>query len=164
MSRIDEIKAYAQRRDENEAKKVVAENEKKAQLEEQIRSLEPRIKELVETANACLTNGIEINAYGSRFDHYYDNRERGTFVTNGISHRIGFVARKGAAIFEMGIDAGGACGEWYFRTNGKDIYEIKEDHTESRQASAYWMSRFVNEFDEFEADFYSYIDSITRRK
>lgn len=164
MSRIDEIKAYAQRRDENELKKTVAANEKRVQLEEQIRSLEPRIKELVETANACLTNGIEINAYGSRFDHYYDSRERGTFVTNGISHRIGFVARKGAAIFEMGIDAGGACGEWHFRTDGNEICEINNDGFSKRKATAYWMERFVNEFDEFEHDFYCYVDTITKRK
>lgn len=164
MSRIDEIKAYAQRRDENEAKKVEKENEQKAMLEEQVRSLAPRIKELIETANACTINGIEIDAYGKRFDSYYDKREYGTFTTNGITHRVGFVKKGLSAIFELGIDAGGACGEWNFRTNGSDIYEIHEDRTQRRKATIYWMSRFVNEFNEFESDFYNYIDSITRRK
>lgn len=166
MSRIDEIKAYAQRRDENEAKKVVAENEKRTQLKEQILSLAPRIKELIETANACLTNGIEIAAYDKGFDRDLDKRAKGTFTTNSISHKLGFVSERRplSEVYEIGINAGGACGQWNLRTDGNDVYERHEDKNTTRDATIYWMSRFVNEFDEFESDFYSYIDCITKRK
>lgn len=166
MNRIEKIKAYDQRCKDNAEKKRALENEKKTQLEERIRSLYPRINELIETANACIAHGIEINAYGKNHSSDYDKSTKGTFVTNYISHRIGFVMEhsKCKTIYEMGINAGGYCGEWNFRTDGENVIERHENGDRIRPATIRYMERFINEFDEFERDFYGYIDGITNQE
>lgn len=164
MSRIDNIKAYAQERVQTEKAREEERQFKCEELTEKIRVLKPRIKELIEVGNACLVNGIEIDKYGKRFYSDYDSYEKGTFVTNGISHRLGFVIQRGQAIFEIGFNAGGACGQWDFRTDGNKVYDVHEKTKEHREASLEHMQTFINKFDEFEMAFYRYVDGITSKQ
>lgn len=86
MSRLDKIRAYKANQEilKNNAK---AEKEIRTQeLIKSIQALKPRIDELLQTANVCAENGIELNAYRKSYYRKYQDRENGTFVTNGITH------------------------------------------------------------------------------
>ena len=160
MSRIDNIKAYAQEKVLKEQRAEEERQMKCKELTEKIKALKPRIKELVEVGNACLMNGIAIIGQGWGGHEGYDTHQ---FVTNSWSHLVGFVQGGKSAIFEMGINAGGACGEWDFRTDGNRVYDVHEKTKAHREASLEHMQKFVNKFDEFEESFYGYVDGITSK-
>ena len=169
MSRIDDIKKYKQR---CEIEKINKEMVKRKEIEiyiEQIQALKPRIEELISVANACLENGIEINKT-YRNDSYYDKWEYGTFCTNCISHKIGFVWQYKDNQFinkieTMGIDGGGANGEHYLRTDGDYVISrVGRGYDDKcKEPDLYQLQRFVETFDDFETAFYMYVDKIIGR-
>lgn len=165
-SRLDKINAY---KGNEEFLKATAEQKVQDETEvlvAKIRALKPRIYELLDTANACMQNGIEINKYGGSFYRDYDSYEKGTFVTNSISHRLGFVnPRKGEGICFLGINAGGACGSWDFRTDGVDVFSADERNRSITSAPLIkHMKHFLNDFDKFESAFYSYVDKVVEKQ
>ena len=167
MSRIENIKRYAMERDE----KIKADGIKKQQeLEEyveQIKALGPRIKELIDVANACLEYGVEINGQGRSHSQYSNEWENKTFCTNCITHKIGFVWQSKDGKFinrieEMGINGGGACGEHYLRTNGDYIVSRigYGEQAKYKEPNEYQLKGFVKNFDAFETAFYKYVDNL----
>ena len=167
MSRIDNIKAYKERTEEEKIKMEKDKADKKSALVDKVKALQPRIKELIDTANACLENGIEINKSHKEFGQYYDKWEHGTFCTNGITHKIGFVWQFKDNKFinkieEMGIDGGGANGAYYLRTDGNYVISrIDRGYNDKfGELDTYQLRRFVETFDDFESAFYNYIDKI----
>ena len=168
MSRIDDIKAYKIKQEKN---KQIEEDKKRNEIQiltERVRQLQPRIAELIETANACLESGIEIDAYGKTFYRSVDDYTKGSFITNSITHKVGFVkAWRGnqgnsiKKIYEMGINAGGACGHLDFRTDGIKVYSVNEDdQTHMEDPLEKHLNQFLKNFDLFETEFYKYIDAI----
>lgn len=159
--RITKIKQYKIKQDTKaEAAEMTKLCENEA-LQARVRGLRPRIAELLETANACAENGIEIDAYGKSFDRSRDSYEKGTFVTNSITHRLGFVhTSKGCKILWLGIEAGGACGPLNFRTNGDTVCSIHENERHVGPPLTKHLKEFLEKFDEFEKAFYDYVDSI----
>lgn len=167
MSRIDDIKNYKNKCDEEKINKETEEYNQRKKYAEQILALKPRIEELIAVANACLENGIEINKSHKEFSQWYDSWEYGTFCTNSISHKIGFVWQYKDNKFinkieTMGINGGGANGEHYLRTDGNFVISkvgISYD-AKCEELDIYQLKRFVETFDEFEAAFYKYVDKI----
>ena len=163
MSRIERIYKYRETEEEKAAQKAKEQENLGKELIKKVKGYEPRIKELIETANACIENGIEINAYGNSLDSYEDKYEKGTFVTNSITHRLGFVrpTKRFEAIKELGINAGGACGNWDFRTDGVKVYSLNNaDKKAKSKPSVEHMKLFIGWFDYFETAFYDYVDGI----
>lgn len=169
MSRIDKIKMYKESEDKKALNNVVEETKEYHTLMGKIVELQPRIAELIETVNACIKNGIEINKYrNSHCYSGYDNYKQGTFVSNAISHKIGFIQGNGVSfgynpktpITVMGIVNGGACGKLDFHTNGINAYSVHEDTKEMSKARIKDIKKFLDNFDEFEKAFYEYVDSI----
>lgn len=115
--------------------------------------------ETLDVGNACLVNGIQLEGTSWGGHEGYDTHQ---FVTNYWSHLVGFVQNGKSAIFELGIDAGGACGEYDFRTNGIEIYDIHEKTREKISPSLYHMKKFLENFDTFESEFYKYVDNLTK--
>ena len=161
MSRIDNIKAYAEEKVLKEQRIEEERQIKCEELTEKIKALKPRIKELIDVGNACLVNGIAITGQAWGGHEGYDTHQ---FITNCWSHLVGFVQSGKSAIFEMGINAGGACGKWDFRTDGDRVYDVHEETKEHREASLEHMQKFINRFDEFEESFYRYVDGITNKQ
>ena len=159
MNRIDKIKNYAK----NKAlKQQTAEEEKllkSKELVEEIKTLKPRIKELIEVGNACLVNGIPLTGQAWGGHEGYDTHQ---FITNCWSHLVGFVQNGKSAIFELGINAGGACGNWNFRTDGDNVYDVDGDNV--REASLEHLQKFMNNFDKFEKSFYEYVDKLVNKE
>ena len=163
--RINAIKAFHERQvAERNAEKLTKEEEK-AQLVRIVMSSKARIDELLLIANECLKNGIEIDAYGKSFSSCKDTRENGSFITNGITHRIGFVkSLNGSQITELGIDGGGYCGPWDFRTDGKNVYSVSNKGYAKglvSEPTIEHLLKFISGLSEFESDFYNYVDKIT---
>ena len=158
-SRLDKINTY---KSNEEFLKATAEQklEKEAKsLVKQIKALKPRIDELIKTGNACVENGIKMTgqAYGGH--EGYDTHQ---FYTNCWSHLVGFVGSRDSKITFLGIDAGGACGNWSFRTDGEKVYSIYGKETQGPSVDD--MKKFLNKFDEFESSFYAYVDKVIEKQ
>jgi hypothetical protein len=154
MGRIENIKAFALRKEEENVAKENAALQRINNYKLQIIALKPRIDELIAVGNACLNNGIKIF-----HDSPTQSYENGYFCTNGWSHLLGFVRNyedcKLKSITKLGIWGGGCC---YFNleTDGITV-DVSGIETE------YVLKRFVNEFDEFESEFYKYVDNVTKK-
>ena len=161
MSRIEKIKKYKELQDSEKIKQAEEEKIRAEQLKSQIRDLQPRISELIKTANACFSNNIKIGV-DTRPDRSSDTYQKGIFVSNGISHRVGFIRPElGQFISTVGFVAGGWDGPWDFRTDGYGIYSV--DHETNKKVApplSSHMQKFIDAFDIFETAFYSYVDSI----
>lgn len=169
-NRINKIKAYAIKKEEEKRKKQKAENDKKAELIKEIKSLDSDIAELVDTANACLKAGIEINKYG-KYGNYYDSYGNGTFVANAISHKLGFVIEEKNAVLGIGIlKTGENCefdlisedGNVYVRRTYRDSSGIKQRKKvdDSFHLSVSHFEYFLKVFPAFKESFYKYVDGI----
>jgi hypothetical protein len=170
MGRIDDIRNYKNKCIEEKNNKEIEENNQRKKYAEQILALRPRIEELISVANACLENGIEINKSHKDHSQYYDSWECGTFCTNSISHKIGFVWQYKDNKFinkieSMGINGGGANGEHYLRTDGNFVIsKVGTDYySKCEELYVRQLQRFVETFDDFEAAFYMYVDKIIGR-
>ena len=148
MNRIKNIKAFATKKQEEEQKKQVETSILYGNLIQTIEDLKPRIKELIETATVCLENGIEIEE----------------FVTNYMSHKVGFSMTfpSDKKIYFIGINGGGYCGNYNFRTDGIKIYEEHIDTRHRQDPTISHMKKFLQCFDDFENKFYKYIDTIIK--
>lgn len=131
----------------------------------QIQALKPRIDELIATGNACLQSNIPMtgSAFGMR--EGYDTNQ---FFTNSWSHLVGFVGnphRQPCHIEYLGINAGGACGSYDFRTDGDRVFSVHENEPGDITApSIGYMERFLNCFEEFESSFYAYVDRVLEKQ
>lgn len=149
MSRIDNIKKFAQKKAEEKIDKEMEVIRQIKECKEKIKSFKPRIDGLIEVGNACLEHGIKLT--GKAWDSYegYDTHQ---FFTNSWSHLLGFVYDKNE-INCLGIFGGGFC-DYHLKTDG-DFIEVEG------RSVLYVLKRFVNEFDEFETEFYKYVDKVT---
>ena len=106
--------------------------------------------------NSCLKNNIRIKYNSCNYCDY----EHGHFITDAWAHLLGFVIegriQDKNTIYYLGIEGGGCC-QWNLKTDGNTVYV--EGATQDKKL--YVLKRFVDEFDEFESKFYSYVDKIT---
>lgn len=122
-----------------------------------IKELKPRIDDLIKLANYAKDNGIDFNKRGWGGHEGYDT---GMFYTNSWSHLVGFVNRDPITL--LGIDAGGACGDVDFRTNGEHTFGLNRNTMAIIEPSLYRMENFIKKFDEFEREFYAYIEKVCK--
>lgn len=141
---------------EKERKKEIEINERFRTTIEQIRALKPRIDDLLKLANYAKDNGIDFN----KSVGYHEAYDTGMFYTNSWSHLVGFVAEE--PIVMLGINAGGACGNVDFRTNGERVFGLMEDTNKIVQPKLFHMEKFVQKFDELEREFYEYIEKVCK--
>lgn len=130
-------------------------------LQDKIKALSPRIADLIKVANACGENGICLGEEPS-------NMEAPRFVTEGINHQLGFFAYmqnpyKGFGNYRhlhitgFGYKGGGCSGE-NFLVNAQG--EIYQGWTHTSEKLIRKMKRFLDEFDNFETEFYDFIDRL----
>ena len=151
-SRLAGIQAFKKN---TETIQRAAEDEKQRMtnaLISEIRTLKPRIDELLVTGNACMQSGIELTGKAWGGHEGYDTHQ---FITNGWSHLLGFVqerdpnTRQYLPFSKLGIMGGGAC-RFNLETDGVKV-NVTGD-------TIYILNRFIKEFDSFESELYSYID------
>ena len=150
MNRVDNIKKFANKRDIEQTQKKVDSLNRIEEYKAHIKILKPRIDELLKVGNACLEYGIELNGRSWGGHEGYDTHQ---FFSNSWSHLVGFINDgKDKPITKVGKRGGGAC-NWELETNGIDI----EVSGNIEQVLKY----FIDEFDEFETEFYKYVDKVT---
>lgn len=154
------MREYKERIDIEERLMQEEEEYEMERLSSQVRYFKPRIQTLLETANEAIKCGIPL--YRSS-----DSKEF-NFISDGITHKVGlYPGHKPTVEFRdikefkwVGIRNGGASGSIDFVTNGETIYGSEESTHRVVWPRAKDMERFIREFDQFEQDFYSYIDKI----
>ncbi len=161
MTRIDNIKKYAEQQKINAENKEIQEQQTRETLIAQVKGLKPRITELLETANACFENNLRIGWEGDA-KKIYGKWDVCGFTADSTYHRVGFIVthsndKKTTA--NIGILAGGAWGEWNFATNGDDV--VAYNSKEFKEPLTAHLKQFVEDFDDFEEYFYAYVDKIT---
>lgn len=153
-NRINAIANFAQRRDDEIAAKKKQAEDREEFLKQTILGWSDRIKELIDTANACVEHGVPIcyDTINYRdYDHNY-------FITDGCSHILGFEFNRchPSTITRIGKEGGGCC-HFNVYTDGKTITATGNDRL--------WaLERFVEAFDEFETKFYAYVDKVCQSK
>ena len=161
--RMNIIKNKAERDKEKELKAEKQKQDELINAIQQIQVLKNRIDDLLTLVNQCkecgikLPNLIETQRYG-----YGDGRYG--FFADRFTHHVGFINNK-KQIKYIGIDNGGACGLYDFCTNGDEIFLKHEgDGTIStiKPVKIYYIKEFLREFDQFEAAFYQWIDSLSK--
>jgi len=158
--RLDALRNF---KDNDDLIKQAEADKKQAQINtliSRIQALEPRIRELITTGNACLKSNIPLTgkaSFGMRED--YDTNQ---FFTNSWSHLVGFAGnphQQSSQIKYLGINGGGACGVYHFRTDGINVFSVHErDLHDHLTPSIGHMERFLSRFDDFETAFYAYVD------
>lgn len=155
MSRIDNIAKFAQKKEEERIAKEMSIAQQIEWHKKKIRSFKQRIDELLSVGNACLEYGVPLEGKAWGGHEGYDTNQ---FITNGWSHLLGFVkvydrnTRKTLPFDKLGIEGGGAC-NFNLKTDGVTI-DVSGD-------VLYVLKKFVENFDEFETEFYKYVDKVT---
>lgn len=148
MDRVNNIEKFVQKK---EKEKINTEMKIAKQIEEykrSIRLLKPRIDELLKVGSACRKHGIKLTGQAWGGHEGYDTHQ---FMTNSWSHLLGFVYNGKDDFNCLGIFGGGAC-NYNLKTDGNFI-EVEGN-------VLYILKRFVNEFNEFETEFYKYVDKV----
>ncbi len=170
----EKIINHNMKKEQEEYKKKQKIKEDTEKYLENIKELQPRIKKIIEIGNLCIQNNISIGHKPCSDKRTYKEK---CFETEGIRHQLGFYPnnRQGYPTYKclhydyIGIMNGGFCGDWDFLVNDKEIFEVKEedrytpalDHTSTyRKPTIRQMKKFLNQFDEFETEFYKFIENL----
>ena len=177
QERIANIGLFAEKKrmEEIDKKNAVA-----AHIEEllgKVRSFAPRMKDLLKVGQALYENGIPLGPYDESVPGYRDDNSR-IFVSNGWSHRTGFIiayringhipSRTQQYPIGFGIIGGGCAGEdLTFNADGELEWLNRPFGHPAGCSDRPWgpkdtqhLERFVAEFDEFERRFYEYVDGL----
>lgn len=153
MNMID--KKMSNEKEKERQKEIETKNRFNAALTK-IKGLKPRIDDLIKLANYANDNGINFDKGWGGHEGY----DTGMFYTNSWSHLVGFVHEN--PITMLGINAGGACGDVDFRTNGENTYGLNRKTMAIVEPRLYHMESFIKEFDKFEREFYAYIKKVCK--
>ena len=160
LNKIENYKNATAERAEQE--RIAAEHHRQRLLD-QIQVMEPDITHLVQVANAAREAGIPIHVEFPDTNFTYEN---GDFMTDAMTHKVGFVPNSliSREIIGVGFEGGGCCGRYDFFTDGVAIYDRNRDNGFSREATTEHLEKFINMFPEFERAFYDYVEKVTKYK
>lgn len=155
--RISAIAKFASAQDEKAQKAADGRMERIEALRGRIRALAPRIGVLLDVAEACYRNAVQLGPFVGDYPK---------FLTNGITHRVGFFVKgnphrdygtpRRCEPFAVGIEGGGWNGEDFVVSREGEVTKGLGKPDIERVAG-----EFLTEFDDFENGFLSYIDEIT---
>lgn len=169
MDRIEKIRKFHEQNLRAQEDNEKAKKDRTEVLKARIRGLIPRISKLIETAQVCVESDIDIDK-AQKLGRSYDVYEKGTFVANGFSHRLGFIVRyipKSSGVpavptvTGIGILNGGCCGNIDLVVTTTMITGVDNScSTAQCEPRLTDLEAFVSSFNEFESAFYAYIDNI----
>ena len=145
MDRFEIIRNKAQKDKEIKNKALEDTKAKEKALLEQSKALYPRIKYLIDLANECIANDIEIGQILRR------EEKPNYFLTDSWAHHLGFYLQGKKAV-AIGKEGGGACHFHVAITDGETIVDGEDGFNT--------LKSILNNFDSFEKRFLDYIDSL----
>lgn len=164
LSKIENYKTTTAQKAEQE--RVAAEHHRQNMLD-WIQAMKPDIDNLIKVANAARGAGIPLQVKFPDTNFTYEN---GDFMTDAITHKIGFIpiffplipsSLLSEGIIGIGFEGGGCCGNYDFFTDGSVICDKNRDTKHDREASTEHLEKFIEKFPEFEKAFYDYIEKKT---
>lgn len=166
---LNKIKNYKDQTAQRAEQERVATEHHRQKLLDQIRVMKPDIDNLIKVANAARGVGISLQVKFPDTNFTYEN---GDFMTDAITHKIGFIpiffplipsSLLSEGIIGIGFEGGGCCGNYDFFTDGSVICDKNRDTKHDREASMEHLEKFIEKFPEFERAFYDYIEKVTSR-
>lgn len=157
LSKIKNYKTQTVERAEQE--RITAEHHRQSLLD-RILAMKPDIDNLIKVANTAKEAGISIHVKFPDTNFTYEN---GDFMTDAMTHKIGFIPSSfiSEGIIGVGFEGGGYCGRYDFFTNGQAIFDRNRDNGRDKPASTEHLEKFIEKFPEFERAFYDYIERKT---
>lgn len=168
MSRIDNIKNFKIAQEAAAEMEKLSTETKIKMLKAVISTYTDRMKELLEVGIACQENDIPLQGHSWGGHEGYDTHQ---FLSNGWSHLVGFVpwyewnreeALRHPQNERHNIKGFGKIG------GGADNYNLligfNDDGSlfiKSTGDEIYALTRFIENFDTFEKEFYAYVDKVT---
>ena len=164
MTTSERINKIAERREMLDAQQRAMESGKAmtiANLEKGIKSLAPRIKELIAVGEALLRNNIPFG----KVSGFWNDEE---FITNGITHQLGFYFKynkNNSPLLGIGIKGGGCCGhDLAVNANGEFVINI-DPYEKVYEYNGYndychKYEQFIEEFHGFENRVYQYVENL----
>ena len=163
LERLNKISAKAQRIAEAENNEQLKKLETIEYYKNAIKSLSPRLTELIKIGDALLENSI---LFGKRKEATIGYDEE--FITNGITHKLGFYfkySKDNSPLIGIGIKGGGCCGNDLAVNEEGDMVVKIDPHFHSYMYFGYndycnKCKQFLKDFDEFEKRVYEYVDNL----
>lgn len=157
LNKIENYKTATAERAEQER---IAEEHRRQSLFDRIQVMKPDIDNLIKVANTAKEAGIPIHVKFPDTNFTYEN---GDFMTDAMTHKIGFIPSSliSEGIIGVGFEGGGYCGQYDFFTNGQAILDRNRDNGRDKPASTEHLEKFIKKFPEFERVFYDYIERKT---
>ena len=164
MTTAERINKIAERREILDAQQRAIDCEKAktiANLEKGIKTLAPRIKELIAVGEALLKNNIPFG----KVSGFWNDEE---FITNGITHELGFYFKynkNNSPLLGIGIKGGGCCGhDLAVNANGEFVINI-DPYEKVYEYNGYndychKYEQFIEEFQGFENRVYQYVEKL----
>ena len=100
---LKNLENYASEKEMEEKRKTKKERQEEMAMIENIKSLKPRIDNLLLVANSCLSHDISIE----NREWNYLNYKHGHFAADAVTHHLGFSINRGKAIHYLEIRGGG---------------------------------------------------------
>lgn len=138
------IDGYASEQERKAIEKAKEAEREKQSLIDRIKSLKPRIDVLLRLGAKCHRAGVTLDRTAPAQNR--GKREYGYFFADRVSHELGFTDN----FKELAIEGGGCC---YYDLHTDGDHVDVEGHEE-----LHVLRRFVEEFDRFEGDFFSYVE------
>lgn len=145
--------------------KVLREQQEKRQLDDmldKIHSWTPRIQAILTLMQKIKEQDKELWGKNEVFTgnlKFCNRHIEYALQTDGFYHRLGAISRLGKRNSEdkytyelfLGMQAGGACGDSDFFTNGQEIYFDK-----TKGINAFGLKKFIAQFEDFEKAFFAW--------
>lgn len=176
-SRIDRIDAFVAKRDAEIAKENREKEERLKELLDTVRSWSTRLRNLLELGVYMYHNDVPLGPYDTNEPGFKDYNIR-MFVSNGLSHRVGFIiayridghipSKDQRFPIGFGIIGGGCDGEDIcFNADGELEWLNKPFGNPAGVSGRPWnnkdmehLEKFVQDFPKFEKEFYEYVDNL----
>ena len=165
--RLEIIQQKALRDRATEEEKAVAENIIVSELTDKVKALASRIGDILQLANACRENGVNIPVSNSFFGNSDSGARWGyphEFIAEGIGHNTGLITDNGyretSKFTYVGIERYSK--GYTFYTDGKDAFMLDREHKgrAAKPPKSVDLIQFLEQFPAFEQAFLGFIDSL----
>lgn len=167
--RLAIIKNRSALNEQKETDEKIQFNTECATLTNIIERMKDHIASLLELANACVDNKIEIPDNKGLEQNYTVAEAYGykaNFIAEGTHHNIGLGKRNGQVHYDaVKLINGGACGEWNLLVDnqGKVFFQNKDERLPAEQWTNVQkrnLEQFIKQFPKLERAFFNYIESL----
>lgn len=146
-----------------EEEKAQLEAKERNALEERVKELYPRIKDIIRLGVYCKSHNIKY-PNGKYLKNTTKDSFFNDFESDGIRHYFGFVGKDGSRSHNAELHVGwinsGFCGPWDVHCDGDRLWlqHEKDENLQKPIDSPETLGQFIKDFEVFEKNFYEWFD------